>query len=95
MSITMKDVEHVAELARLELTESEKAQFTEQMNTILKYVDKLNELDTAGIEPTTHVLSLVNRMRDDTVRPSLPIEKVHLNSPEEEDGHFKVPAVLE
>ncbi|MEK3884057.1 Asp-tRNA(Asn)/Glu-tRNA(Gln) amidotransferase subunit GatC [Paenibacillus sp. PL2-23] len=95
MSITVKDVEHVANLARLELSEAEKAQFTEQLNAILKYAEKLNELDTEQVEPTSHVLPITNVMRDDVRKESLPIEKVLLNAPDEEDGQIKVPAVLE
>lgn len=95
MSITIKDVEHVASLARLELSEREKEQFTEQLNAILKYAEQLNALDTDGVEPTSHAMPLVNVMREDAVRPSLPIDKVMLNAPDEEDGQIKVPAVLE
>ncbi|MCR2807800.1 Asp-tRNA(Asn)/Glu-tRNA(Gln) amidotransferase subunit GatC [Paenibacillus soyae] len=95
MSITLKDVEHVANLARLELTDAEKAQFTDQLNAILKYAEKLNELDTENVEPTSHVLPITNVMRDDVRKESLPIEKVLLNAPDEEDGQIKVPAVLE
>ncbi|MDF2961407.1 MAG: glutamyl-tRNA amidotransferase [Paenibacillus sp.] len=95
MSITIKDVEHVANLARLELSEQEKHKFTEQMNAILKYAEKLNELDTDHVEPTSHPVPLVNVMREDVTKPSLPIEKVLLNAPDEEDGQIKVPAVLE
>ncbi|OMF34729.1 asparaginyl/glutamyl-tRNA amidotransferase subunit C [Paenibacillus sp. FSL H8-0548] len=95
MSITPKDVEHVARLARLELSDSEKDQFTEQLNAILKYAEKLNGLDTENVEPTSHVLPIKNVMRADEKRPSLPIEKVLLNAPDEEEGQFKVPAVLE
>ncbi|WP_141502734.1 Asp-tRNA(Asn)/Glu-tRNA(Gln) amidotransferase subunit GatC [Paenibacillus luteus] len=95
MSITPKDVEHVARLARLELSDAEKDQFTEQLNAILKYAEKLNGLDTENVEPTSHVLPIKNVMRADEKRPSLPIEKVLLNAPDEEDGQFKVPAVLE
>ncbi|MBH5320232.1 Asp-tRNA(Asn)/Glu-tRNA(Gln) amidotransferase subunit GatC [Paenibacillus sp. GSMTC-2017] len=95
MSITLKNVEHVANLARLELTDAEKAQFTDQLNAILKYAEKLNELDTEKVEPTTHVLPITNVMREDVQKESLLIEKVLLNAPDEEDGHFKVPAVLE
>ncbi|RKP45801.1 Asp-tRNA(Asn)/Glu-tRNA(Gln) amidotransferase subunit GatC [Cohnella endophytica] len=95
MSITIKDVEHVANLARLELSDTEKEQFAGQLNAILKYAEKLNELDTEGIEPTSHVLPLANVMREDVVKPSWPIEKVLLNAPEDEEGQFKVPAVLE
>lgn len=95
MSITLKDVEHVANLARLELTEEEKREFTEQLSAILKYAEQLNELDTDGVEPTSHVMPLVNVMRDDEPRPSWPLDKVLLNAPDEEEGQFKVPAVLE
>lgn len=95
MSITIQDVEHVAKLARLELTDGEKSKFTEQLNAILKYAEKLNGLDTDNVEPTSHVLPITNVMRDDEQKPSLPIEKVLLNAPDEEDGQIKVPAVLE
>lgn len=95
MSITLKDVEHVANLARLELSDAEKSQFTDQLNAILKYAEKLNELNTDDIEPTSHVLPITNVMRDDVRKESLPIEKVLLNAPDEEDGQIKVPAVLE
>lgn len=95
MSITNQDVQHVAKLARLNLSEEEETQLTEQLNAILQYAEKLNELDTDEIEPTTHVLHVSNVMREDEVRESLPIEKVMLNAPDEEDGQIKVPAILE
>ncbi|MFB9326473.1 Asp-tRNA(Asn)/Glu-tRNA(Gln) amidotransferase subunit GatC [Paenibacillus aurantiacus] len=95
MSITLKDVEHVAKLARLALTEQEKEQFTGQLNAILKYAEKLNQLDTDGIEPTSHVLPVTNVMREDEVRESVSNETALKNAPDEEDGQFKVPAVLE
>jgi aspartyl-tRNA(Asn)/glutamyl-tRNA(Gln) amidotransferase subunit C len=95
MSISVKDVEHVAALARLSLSEQEKEQFTEQLNAILKYAEQLDKLDTEGVEPTSHAMPLVNVMREDEARPSYPIEKVLQNAPDEEDGQFKVPAVLE
>ncbi len=95
MSISNKDVEHVAKLARLDLTDEEKQLFTDQLNAILKYAEQLNKLDTEGVAPTTHVLPIFNVMRADEPHQSLPISKVMLNAPEEEDGHFKVPAVIE
>jgi aspartyl-tRNA(Asn)/glutamyl-tRNA(Gln) amidotransferase subunit C len=95
MSILLKDVEHVAKLARLELSDEEKQVFTEQLNNILKYAEQLNSLDTEGIEPTSHAMPLLNVMREDKIHNSLPHEKVFLNAPEEEEGQFKVPAVLE
>lgn len=95
MSVTRKDVEHVANLARLELSEQEQALLTDQMNAILKYAEKLNELNTEHVEPTTHVLPVTNVMREDEVRPSVSVETALKNAPDEEDGQFKVPAVLE
>lgn len=95
MKITIQDVEHVASLARLELTPEEKETFTVQLDAILQYMDKLNELDTDQVEPTTHVLPLVNVMREDEPHASLPLDKVLLNAPDEEDGQFRVPAVIE
>ncbi|MHA7582798.1 Asp-tRNA(Asn)/Glu-tRNA(Gln) amidotransferase subunit GatC [Paenibacillus vandeheii] len=95
MSITNNDVQHVAKLARLNLTAEEEQTLTGQLNAILKYAEKLNELDTDDIEPTTHVLHVSNVMRDDETKESLSIEQVMRNAPEEEDGQFKVPAVME
>lgn len=95
MNITPKDVEQVARLARLELTEEEIERFTGDLNGILEYVQKMNELDTEGVNPTSHVLPLANVMREDEVRPSLPIEKVMKNAPDAEDGQFRVPPVLD
>ncbi|SEC62859.1 aspartyl/glutamyl-tRNA(Asn/Gln) amidotransferase subunit C [Paenibacillus sp. GP183] len=95
MSITIKDVEHVAKLARLDLKDNEKQQFTEQLNAILKYAEQLQQLNTDNIPPTSHAMPLVNVMRKDEAKSSLPLEKVMLNAPDEEDGQFKVPAVLE
>ncbi|MEB3102144.1 Asp-tRNA(Asn)/Glu-tRNA(Gln) amidotransferase subunit GatC [Ferviditalea candida] len=95
MSISVNDVEHVAKLARLELSEPEKRQFTEQLNKILNFMEKLNELDTDNVKPTSHVLQLSDVMREDEVRPSWPIDKVMRNAPDEEDGQFRVPAILD
>jgi aspartyl-tRNA(Asn)/glutamyl-tRNA(Gln) amidotransferase subunit C len=91
----MKDVEHVAKLARLDLTEEEKNRFTDQLNAILKYADKLTELDTDGIEPTSHAMEIINVVRDDITVASTPIAKVLLNAPDEDEDQFKVPAVIE
>ncbi|MGO4734044.1 Asp-tRNA(Asn)/Glu-tRNA(Gln) amidotransferase subunit GatC [Paenibacillus sp. 2KB_22] len=95
MSISNNDVQHVAKLARLNLTAEEEETLTGQLNAILKYAEKLNELDTEDIEPTTHVLHVSNVMREDETKESLSIEQVMRNAPEEEDGQFKVPAVME
>ncbi len=95
MTINHSDVEHVAKLARLTLTEPEKHLFTDQLNAILKYVEQLQQLDTEHVKPTSHAIPIENVMRQDVVQASLSIEKVMLNAPDEEDGQFKVPAVLE
>ncbi len=95
MGVTIQEVEHVAKLARLELTEAGKERLTEQLNAILKYAEQLNELNTDEVEPTSHVLPLRNVLREDEARPSWPQEEALLNAPEEEDGQFRVPAVLE
>lgn len=95
MSISIQDVEHVAKLARLDLTEEEKETYAKQLSEILAYVEQLNAVDTEQVAPTSHVMELVNVMREDESRPSPPIEQVLKNAPDEEDGHFRVPAVLE
>lgn len=95
MKITKGDVEHVAELARLVFSEEEKQSFTEQLNKILFYMEQLGELDTAGIQPTAHVLPLHNVFREDRVRESLTNEQVLTNAPDKEDGFFKVPKIID
>ncbi|MCX7780671.1 MAG: Asp-tRNA(Asn)/Glu-tRNA(Gln) amidotransferase subunit GatC [Negativicutes bacterium] len=95
MKITRKDVEHVALLSRLEMGEAESEKFTGQLNAILDYVEVLNKVDTTGIEPTAHVLPLKNIMRPDETRPSLPRDLALANAPEQEDGYFKVPKIME
>lgn len=95
MKITKQEVEHVAKLARLELSEQEKEKLTDQLSNILTYVDKLNELDTKGVEPTSHVLDIKNVMRDDAVVESLTQEQALANAPEKAAGHYKVPKIIE
>ena len=91
--ITVKDVEHVAKLARLELTEEEKEMFTRQLGDVLKYVDQMNEVDTSNVEPLSHPIDFVNVMRDDVVKYEQTKEVLMQNAPEEEDGFFKVPKI--
>jgi len=95
MKISRKDVEHVALLSRLELGENDIEKFTGQLNAILDYIDVLSKVDTTGVEPTAHVLPIKNVMRADEARPSLPRELALANAPEQEDGYFKVPKILE
>ncbi|HEV8243028.1 MAG TPA: Asp-tRNA(Asn)/Glu-tRNA(Gln) amidotransferase subunit GatC [Nitrospirales bacterium] len=95
MEITKEQVEHVARLARLEVSEDEKAMFARQLSGILTYMDQLKELDTKGVEPTATVLPTDNVFRDDNVRPSLTQERALANAPDQADGFFRVPKILE
>ena len=95
MKITKQEVEHVAKLARLELLEAKKEKLTDQLSNILTYVEKLNELDTRGVEPTSHVLDINNVMRDDVAHESLTQEQALANAPEKAAGHYKVPKIIE
>jgi aspartyl-tRNA(Asn)/glutamyl-tRNA(Gln) amidotransferase subunit C len=89
------DIEKVARLARLELSEEEKETFGNQMEQILTYMEQLNRLDTSGVEPTSHAIPIYNVFRDDEVKPSFPHEEVLAIAPDEEEGHFKVPRIIE
>lgn len=93
--ITKKDVEHVALLARLEFDEEKKELFTEQLNNILDHISMLNKVNTDHVPPTYHVLPQKNVWREDEVRPSLSREEALANAPEQENGCFKVPKVIE
>ena len=93
--ITRDEVERVARLARLRLTDEERETMTSQLDAILGYIDKLNALDTAGIEPTTTVIPMVSVMREDVVRPSLSQEEALANAPDREDVFFRVPRIIE
>jgi len=95
MKITRLEVEHVAKLARLELSEQEKENLTDQLSNILTYVEKLNELDTNNVAPTSHVLDITNVMRDDTPVDSLPQDLALRNAPDKAAGHYKVPKIIE
>lgn len=95
MKITQKLVDHVARLARLDLSSEEEVRMQAQLGDILGYISLLDELDLADVEPTSHVIDMVNVMRDDEVRPSLPVEKSLLNAPEREGTAFKVPRIIE
>ena len=94
MKITQKEVEHVAHLARLNLSRVELEKMTEQLDTLLSYVAKLDELDTQNILPTTHAFSISNAFRDDTVRNSLSRKDALANSPKQNDEYFVVPRII-
>jgi aspartyl-tRNA(Asn)/glutamyl-tRNA(Gln) amidotransferase subunit C len=91
MAITKEQVVHVAELARLALTEEEVERFTEQLGAILEAVGKVSELDLADIPPTSHPLELVNVWRTDETRPSITVGEALVNAPEREENGFRVP----
>ena len=93
--IDRQQVRKVAKLARLELTEAEIEEFTGQLGAILEYVEKMNELDTAGVEPLAHCLPIANVFRPDDVRESLGTEKTLANAPQRDGSFFKVPKILE
>ncbi|NOY53075.1 MAG: Asp-tRNA(Asn)/Glu-tRNA(Gln) amidotransferase subunit GatC [Deltaproteobacteria bacterium] len=94
MKISRKEVEHVADLARLELSSVEIGRFTGQMDAILSYIDKLNELDTADVEPTSHVIRVGNVIREDRVCDSIPQAETLSNAPKSGKGFFKVPKII-
>jgi aspartyl-tRNA(Asn)/glutamyl-tRNA(Gln) amidotransferase subunit C len=89
------DVGYVAELARLELTESEKATFQGQLEDIVKYVEKISEVDVEGVEPMMHGRPLVNAFREDVVRPSLDREAALSNAPARVGDEFLLPKIVE
>jgi aspartyl-tRNA(Asn)/glutamyl-tRNA(Gln) amidotransferase subunit C len=95
MAISREDVEHIAFLARLGLSEDEKRIFQEQLSGILEYMQTLAELDTSNIPPTAQVIPLRNVMRPDTVIPSLPREAVLANAPDRDGDFLRVPPVLD
>ena len=95
MKITRDQVEQVAMLARLELTAAETEMLTGQMDAILAYVEKLNELNTDGIIPTAHAVPVENAFRVDEVRPSIGVDNALANAPDRVEEFFRVPKVIE
>jgi aspartyl-tRNA(Asn)/glutamyl-tRNA(Gln) amidotransferase subunit C len=91
--LTKEEIEHIAELAKITLTEDEKELFTEQLERILEYFRKIDELDLEDVEPTTHTMDTSNVFRDDVEKESLPPEEVLSNAPDKEDRYFKAPRV--
>ena len=95
MKLSRAEVEHIAELAKLEMTEEEKIKFCEQLSAILEYAEMLQQLDTEAIPPTATVLPLQNVMRPDEVAPSFSQEDILANAPDAAEGCFRVRAILE
>ncbi len=94
MSVTRKDVEYIASLSKLKFEESELDNFTHQLNDILAYVEKLNELDTENVEPLSHPVENKNVFREDELKPSISTEEALKNSPSKTEEFFRVPKVI-
>jgi len=94
MSVTTKDVAYIAELARLSFSEPEMEKMTNELNAILHYVEKLDEVDTDGVEPLSSIHDQVNVLRDDEKRESITNEEALMNAPERLDRFFRVPKVI-
>jgi aspartyl-tRNA(Asn)/glutamyl-tRNA(Gln) amidotransferase subunit C len=95
VELTRQEVEKVAKLARLELSDSEQAAFAKQLSQVLTHVETLKQYDTTGVEPMSRVLKQFNVFRPDDVRPSLSVDRAVANAPESADGFFVVPKVIE
>ena len=95
MKVNKEEVEYVATLARIELSEEEKELYAEQLSTILDFFDRLTEVDTENVPPTSHVLDLVNAYRPDQVRPGPGVEAVLQNAPDRANRFFRVPKILD
>lgn len=93
--ISIKDVEHVAKLARLAINEEEKEMFTRQLGDIVEYFNLLNELDTSDVEPMAHAVPMSNVMREDTVEKNFQRDEMLAISPYEEDGFIRVPRITD
>ncbi|MBL0385828.1 Asp-tRNA(Asn)/Glu-tRNA(Gln) amidotransferase subunit GatC [Tumebacillus sp. ITR2] len=95
MSITVKEVEHIAHLSRLALTDEEKVKMADTLGKILNFANELQELDVENVAPTTHTLPLKNVLREDEARTWMTQEQALSHAPDQEHGQFKVPAVME
>ena len=93
--ISKEQVKHVANLARLAITEEETEKLTKQLDQIITFAELLNELDTENVEPTTHVLHMKNVLREDKASQGLPREEVLKNAPDHQDGQIRVPGIME
>ena len=95
MSLSRKDVEKIAGLARLELSEDEKILYQEQLSAILAYAERLNELDLQDVQPTASAVPLTNVMREDEIRPSLALEDTLFNAPDADQDQFRIQPVFD
>ncbi len=94
MKITKDEVMHVANLARLDMDEASIEKFADQIGTILEYVGVLNRVDTQGVTPTSHAISLTNVFREDQEKKTLERDQALANAPQKEDGNFVVPKII-
>ncbi len=94
MSVTKKDVEHIARLANLKFDDQEIEKLTGEMNNILLYMEKLNEVDTSSVEPLSHPVEMNNVFREDIVHNSIPTEEALKNAPSKDEKYFYVPKVI-
>lgn len=92
--ISKEQVKHVAHLARLAVTDEEVEKMADELSAIIGYAEQLNELDTDGVEPTTHVLDLKNVMRKDEPKEWITHEEAMKNAPDQKDGQFRVPSIM-
>jgi aspartyl-tRNA(Asn)/glutamyl-tRNA(Gln) amidotransferase subunit C len=95
MAVTVDDVRGVAALARLRFTPDEEQILTGELNGILEYMEKLNELDTDGVEPTSHVFPMVNAFRKDEAEPFPSLDELKSSAPSLQDGYFRVPRIID
>ncbi|MBU1101449.1 MAG: Asp-tRNA(Asn)/Glu-tRNA(Gln) amidotransferase subunit GatC [Bacteroidetes bacterium] len=94
MSLSKKDIEHIAKLAKLKFTDEEMAKMEPQLNSVLEYMDKLSELDTDNVEPLSHPVENINVFRDDILKDSISTEDALRNAPKRDENYFKVPKVI-
>ena len=95
MKIDKDQVENIAKLSRIRLTELEREMFVHQLNNILSYIEKLNKLDTENVAPMAYTSDISNVFREDKLKPSIPLQDVLINAPATKSGFFKVPKVIE
>jgi aspartyl-tRNA(Asn)/glutamyl-tRNA(Gln) amidotransferase subunit C len=95
MKVSLQEVEHIARLARLVLTEEEKSLYQQQLSKILEYIEQLRELDTSNVEPTSHVIPLKNVFREDIPAGSLSVDDVLANAPDRWKNFYRVPKIIE
>ncbi|WP_050613897.1 Asp-tRNA(Asn)/Glu-tRNA(Gln) amidotransferase subunit GatC [Bacillus testis] len=93
--ISNEEVKHVAHLARLAVNEEEAEEMRKELEAIITFAEQLNELDTSGVKPMSHVLDMVNVFREDEAKKGLPVEKVMKNAPDHKDGLIRVPAIMD